>query len=678
MVKMHCALGAWIFRVPHFSNPNWWYKWIGEEVDLQTMFLLLGTNRTSPVEQQTLTEFSYNSAWWINQFGGGDNLSDMLRVQLYRGIATSNLTAVSQSFSATYNTSIIGHVTDGVQGVMDDLSYHFHTGQLLNSAYGLGWVDTMLSTINITAGTQWEIPPAPVAVLGRFLVEGDLALTFGRRWDFGTQGRGIDRPAAAGSSFGWGFLASALRGLAGMAAAAPWAAGLSAFADLQEGRLPQEPLLLLSSKYFWTVDFYAHKRPNWGATFKGYGDNGLWSVIGNECDNGENIKGEYTAAGILNVYSSGELDTAVESYGNIFPLWDWVRINGVSAEAREPILCSAETGDVWPVKNTAFVGGASDGQSGVVAHDFHLHNLTGQRSFFFLENALLALASNLTNNPSPLPVRTALVSRLLPDPSKDAARGQVSICFTNGTTVDSLAEGSYSFPAGSVVWVNGGGVGVLPFSNALVPGAPHPPMSLELTQKSGNFNTFGPFHSQVTGRLFTLTYEHGVLSSSSVAPDKLPAASFSFYSYALTPNSTAAQMPALAAASTVQYLQCLVLTPTLHVAATAGEGDSVLVSGVVWGEGGDGSSQYPGCSELGVGALSFRGGQGIFLLRWNSTHVHATASHPALSAAGGVRVVAQGKSLLPSLGCSGFEITLGLPPKGPFMGASTTVTCALA
>jgi len=657
MEKMHCALGAWIFRAPRFVNPNWWYVWIGEEVDLQSMFLLLGANRSTAAEQQALTAFSYSSAWWLNDWGGGDNLSDMLRVQLYRGIATNNLTAVAQSFGVTWNTSIVGHVTDGYEGVCDDWSYHFHSGQILNSAYGAGWVSTMLEAINITAGTQWEIPPSATAVLARFLVEGNLALTFGRRWDFGTQGRGIDRP---GTSFGWPFASLYLRGLAAMAAAQPWAAGLQAFAGMQEGRLPHPPLPP-TSKHFWTVDFYSHKRPSWGATFKGYGDNGLWQVIGNECDNDENIIGEYTGAGLVNVYSSGELDSA-ESYQDIFPLWDFVRMNGVSAEARQPLTCSSKTGDVWPVKNTAFVGGASDGESGVVAHDMHIHNLTGQRSFFFMDDALLALAGNLTNAPSSLPVRTALVSRLLPDPARDAQRGRVAIAFTNGTFVASLPDGAYAFPAGSVAWVNGGGVGVLPLSMAAAPPAA---LALELSQKSGNYNTIGPFHGEVTGRLFTAIREHGALPTAGA------------YAYALTPNRTAAEMPALAASRA--GLQCITLTPALHAAATAasGGGGSTLLSGVVWG--GAGAAEYPGCPALGLGAVAVQGGEGIFVVRWNSTHVTATVSHPALYAAGGVRTVLQAKTLVPdSQGCSNAAITLTLPPKGPLMGASVSVGCALA
>jgi hypothetical protein len=654
MQGLHCSLQAWLTRSPRFSNPNWWYRWIGEELSLQSSFLLLGANRTTPAEFQGLTQFSYSSAWWVNDWGGGDNLSDMLRVQLYRGVASSNLTAVEQAFATLFSTAAVVHVTDGKEGPTDDSAYLFHGIQMLSSAYGAGWVSTLLSTLSVSAGTPWAMPDAAVAVLARFLAEGDLAITFGSSWDFGTQGRGIDRP---GLDFSWGFAGSGLQLLANASAASPWAPSLRHFAALLEGNssVQQQP----SSHHFWTVDFYAHKRPTWGATFKGYGNNGLWAVVGNECDNSENIVGEYTGAGVLNVYASSELQGAArEPYEGIFPLWDWVRINGVSAEARPPVVCNSSTSSQWPVRNTAYVGGASNGASGAVAHDFALHSLTGQRSFHFLAEAVLAVASNLTNAPSALPVRTALVSRLLPDPAL-TPRGRVALGFSNATTLASLPDGSYSFAAGEVAWVNGGGVGVL-----LPPGAP--PLGLELGTVSGNYHTIGPFSGAVSGRLLTVWYAHGSAVSHAAAH------------YTLAPNATAEAMPALAARGAgVACVSGGEGQEELHVAVSGGAGEGeLLVSAVVWAQAG---GAYPGCPALGQGAGSFSlSSDAILLLGYNATHATATLAHPALWAAGGRRTVTQARALLPSPGCSGLAMQLTLPGKGPFMGSSVSLACALA
>ena len=103
------------------------------------------------------------------------------------------MTAVEEAFNHLFATAAVSHVTTpGAEGVMDDSSYHFHGIQLLSSAYGDGWISTMLKQRSIAAGTRWALGAAGVGVLAQFLVEGDFALTFGRRWDFGTQGRGVD------------------------------------------------------------------------------------------------------------------------------------------------------------------------------------------------------------------------------------------------------------------------------------------------------------------------------------------------------------------------------------------------------------------------------------------------------------------------------------------------------
>ena len=427
MERLHCALDAWIFRYPVFANKNWWYASIGEELLLQTIHLALGSNRTSQREQSALTRFSYNSSWWTNDRGGGDNLSDMLNVELMRGLATDNETAVAQSFDVLWGTCVVNSVTTpGAEGVMSDMSYHFHGIQMLSSAYGASWANTMLLKRAIADGTQWALPPNNTAVLAQFLAEGDLLLTFGRRWDWGTQGRGIDRP---GTIFGWPFDSQALLNLSADANALPWQDKLKSFANSLLGdSVPQYP----ASKNFWTVDFYAHKRPQWGAAWKGHGNNSLYEVVGDECDNSENFKGELTASGALNIYSSAEPDNALESYANIFPLWNWTTINGVTAEQRATEPCSEATGDDWKVFNTAFVGGASDGRSGVVAHDTAQPvNLSAQRSFFFFDDSVSLLVHNLTA-PSMLPVRTGLLTRIRPDPVKDT-RGIVYLGFSNGT-----------------------------------------------------------------------------------------------------------------------------------------------------------------------------------------------------------------------------------------------------
>lgn len=369
--------------------------------------IMLGENRTSPVEQLRLSAYSYDAAWWLDDYGGGDNLSDMAKVEgaiklpsreafvsvhnavlrlaaVLRGLATSNVTAIKQGFQALWSLIAVGNVTAGFQGPQVDWSYHFHGTQLLSASYGLGWASSALAFYAIAAGTQWALPAPLVGVLAPFLAEGDALLDFNGAFDYGTEGRGIDRPG--GAAFAWGLPTNQIRTLAQDAAAATWAADLVAFADRIDAVEGVPPIV--GSKYFWTSAFFVHHRPTWGASLKMHGNNSYFTVVSNECDNSENLLGQHTGMrdyfsktegcltfafvaavrailagdGVLNVFTSSEQGAASSAYGNIFPLLDWHALNGISSEADTPIgACSTHTGDTWVTWNTEFWGGATDG-----------------------------------------------------------------------------------------------------------------------------------------------------------------------------------------------------------------------------------------------------------------------------------------------------------------------------
>lgn len=647
--RMHCALDAWIFHYPVFTNPNWWYSWIGEPVLLSTIFLGLGVNRTTPAEQAALVKFSYNATWWVNDYGGGDNLSDMLKVELFRGLASANETAVAEAFSHLFATAAVSHVTTvGAEGVMDDLSYHFHGIQLLSSAYGDGWISTMLQQRGIAAGTRWALGAAGVRVLAQFLVEGDFALTFGRRWDFGTQGRGIDRP---GNNFGWSFSGAAMRELAADPGAAPYADGLAAFAAALDGTAPAQ---VATSKHFWTVDFYAHKRPTWGASFKGHGNNTLWSVVGSECDNSENTQGELLASGAINVYASAEPDNAVESYGAIFPLLNWTMINGVTAEQRAIEPCSMATGDQWKVINTAFVGGASDGRSGAVAHDAaQPRNLTAQRAVFFLDSSVVVFGAALTDA-SPLPVRTTLLARVLPA----GARGAVLLGFANGSTASLAdADAPTHFAAGALSYIAAGGIVTLLDATT--------PVGVQVGNVTGDYNSIGPFHGRVMQRVITAFYDHGVSPRAAA------------FAYTLAPNVSSADAGATAAAAA--GTACA--TNSVDVQGVA-EPAAGLVAAVVWAPGGGALSCGAAFPPAGDALRVVTDRDAIVLVRVNGTHVVVSAAHPALAAAGTTVRVSVNRATAAAAGCAaaggGTDVSVALPPAGPFMGATSSVACALA
>ena len=178
--------------------------------------------------------------------------------------------------------------------------------------------------------------------------------------------------------------------------------------------------LLIGNKHFYTSDYHVHRHPNWTSAIK------MQSIQtqGSECTNGENSKDEHGGQGVLNLYTAER-----NNYNFIFPVLHWQAINGIPLE-------SCIYSEFKAIK-LPFVGGVSDGQYGFAMIDTAFHNLTAQRSWHFYDNAIIALATNLTLSIFSIPW-TTLTSRLLPI-------GRITVGLFNSTIL-TLNDENYSFP----------------------------------------------------------------------------------------------------------------------------------------------------------------------------------------------------------------------------------------
>jgi hypothetical protein len=473
--------------------------------------------------------------------------------------------------------------------------------------------------------------------------------------------------------FTWGLDAGAVALLAQEPLAAPWAAALSAFADRLLGKPAAEAEVLVGSKYFWTSDFYAHHRPRWGAGLKMHGNNTGWTTVGGECDNFEDILAKHSGDGVLNIFANAEPTAVSSAYYEIFPLLDWNKLNGITAELNTPIIpCGTES---WRgIYYTTYVGGLSDGELGLAAMDTRSDNTSALRSFFFLADAVVALASNLTNEAGgPVAeareVGTTLISRLLPQLPQPLS--SLTLALANGTTVPSLPDGSWSFGAGEVAWAAAGGLGLLPALPAAGLGAAAAvPLALTVGTASGAWDRIGPFHGSgngnASGRMLTAWLQHG---------SDLPASArqSSGYAYALLPNASAADMPGRAAAQGGSA--CLEASATVHGVAV--EGQALLA--VFWAaEGG----RYA-CSTAGGWQLSLASsGQGMAMARLlPGGRVQLTAAHP--TALGGqlqltLSLAAGGSACCrPGAAANSTVATLSLPTEADLRGSSVSCECTL-
>jgi hypothetical protein len=364
----------------------------------------------------------------------------------------------------------------------------------------------------------------------------------------------------------------------------------------------------------------------------------------------QNLKDENGGQGVLNLYRADFND-----YADIFPILDWQAINGITVLHDIPLENCTNGG--FTQQYQSFVGGVSDGQYGLAMMDTLTHNMTAQRSWHFYDDAIIAIATNISVKTSATPW-TTLASRLLPT-------GQISIGFFNSTII-TLNDGNYSFPyvqnkTSNVKWIHIGGSNI---GYLLQLQQEYSSVGVQFGMKTGNYIELGPYNQTVTARMVTLYIDHGL------GPYMLEYG----YNYMILPNVTLESMPSLikkyeeeqvfACTSTNGVFQGT-MWPTLKRAAF-----------VLWIN----STTTFSCQSPTFNLNITLANSGAFLYSETDKDFTITASNPVRS--NGVLTVSvdragdgQGCTLSIDMDVTRTNVTLIVPTDPELLGASVNVTC---
>jgi hypothetical protein len=650
---IHCALKVWIEQ--DWKNPNWWWNYIQDPLIATGIMLMLGVERMTKYEIDAIVNMSYRANWWIKDWEGGANLVWELQIQLYRGLATSNFSAVAQGFELMWQTVQVQNLS--TMGIQTDWSYHFHGSQLLAAAYGDAWATNILHFHLATRGTQYALSKDRIETFGRFLTRSDAWFTMGSVWTWGIIGRVIDRGVHVWYTHL--FPSDQLRELAMDVTDNSTAIALHEYAGRLEHRHDIAPLV--GNRHFYTSDFQVHRRANWTVALKMHSAR----TIATECDNYENLKGEHIGDGVLNLYTRDAQYGGGEEYENIFALLDWHAINGITVEADTPLI-QCDRGKI-PMLNTTFVGGVSDDMYGAAIIDTATHNLTAKRTWHFYDAYIVALANGIEDNTNAL-LQTTVASRLLPP--ADTLTGMLTVQWSNGSRMV-IPDGIYSFSYDEprILWFHTDGTAwsILEEYETLI---------IDCRNKSGNVNQLGPWDFEMTGRLLTAIIIHG----------RGPTTVALSYKYMIIPNVTVE-------AISTHCERYLFLGNNAHALTYLTNNDEPLyvhgtcdqfiqrASVVLFDKGFNNSSgAYYNCSTMSLSMYIEQPG-GI-LFSENSDSFTITAAHPTL--AEGTFVVNVNRPSVSTSECasnnrwslqSGTRVVLTLPGSNELLGKSVSVTC---
>lgn len=383
---IHQALGYWFRAKPVCKN--WWYNEIGIPKTFGPAFILLRTQMT-PDELKEAVKVMDNARFGMT----GQNKVWLAGNVLMKGLLLDDYTLVKAA-----RDTIVSEITTGrTEGIKSDWSFHQHGPQQQFGNYGLAYLSEMSFYSGLFAGTSFALSTTQQAILNNLLTEGYRWIIWRGYMDVNALDRQLFHNAPIHKALAIGNAANSLRKGSSPADAA------KIQAMLDDNFPPQQPqgTAFTGQKHFWDSDQTIHRAPKWMASVKMASER----VIGTELVNEDNLKGFYMGDGATYIYRNGD------EYLNVFPFWDWRKIPGITSYESDAPVPSPRSYGAHTRNETAFVGGVTDGHTGMTAMMLNRDGLDACKSWVVTDELMLCLGAGIRSD-SALSITTSIDQRM--------------------------------------------------------------------------------------------------------------------------------------------------------------------------------------------------------------------------------------------------------------------------
>ncbi|HET9572017.1 MAG TPA: polysaccharide lyase family 8 super-sandwich domain-containing protein [Bacteroidales bacterium] len=340
-----------------------WYK---NDITRPTFFSTIGL-----LMQGKISESSLNKILNVLPSAPIGSTTDRVRSAysvLHKGVIMKNTGLISlaiNGIAATY----IQTTNDGIQ---PDWSYQYHGGILYTGGYGIDLLNYTLLILPLVKDTELDFTAEQMQLLDNFLTKGVCQVVFANQLDYSTMGRQI---------------ASSLRNINGftkyfefMKTVFPDKSDF--YQSMIDGIEHQKRQSITGNTHYWNLDFQVHRSPRYYTSVHMCSNR----TIGMECLNYENLKGMWTPFGVNYIFTKGD------EYEGIFHVYDWNRLPGVT----NPYTLVESASGI--TQRTIFVGGVSNGKTGIAAMDFSYMNTTAKKAWFFFDKEWVALGAGISSS----------------------------------------------------------------------------------------------------------------------------------------------------------------------------------------------------------------------------------------------------------------------------------------
>lgn len=287
-----------------FRNAGWWQDQIATQERLGDTLLLMD-DLLSPEQRSAAVKIMQRSQ--IGTWTGANTLW-MAGNQIVRGCIAGEVEPVADAYRRIAGEICIAGGSH--EGIKADDSFFQHGEQLYSGGYGMSFSDSCARLAYVAQGTRFALPPEQIKILTDFVLEGQRWMVRGSTFDYNAIGREICRRNKD---------ARALRQpCIRLEKVCPErSAEFARFAQCLEDGSPEGPV---GNRHFWRGDIMVHRRDAFYASVHMFSPRSASS----ECIRGEGLCLQHLADGVTLVYRDGR------EYANIFPVWDWRRLPGIT------------------------------------------------------------------------------------------------------------------------------------------------------------------------------------------------------------------------------------------------------------------------------------------------------------------------------------------------------------
>ncbi len=393
----------------------------------------------------------------------GSNRTLVSTSVFYRGVLEKNPDRIKSGISGVMDPV---QISEG-EGIQVDYSFHQHGPFLYNGSYGSNFLRETAWIASMVEGTSYAFSEDHIRILRDYFLQGTRWMIWKGLFDYNARGRQVGRPS--------GFRPDAhlqISILKYLMTADP--DHKDDYLEVQERIKNDQPQAVKGLKHFWRSDYTVSYRDDFYTTLKMCSER----TIGMETNvNYENLLGRYLPYGLTYIYRRGD------EYEEIFPVWNWARLPGVTSPDTVPV----EKGNY--TQQTKFVGGVTDGKFGLSAMDLHLNSTIGKKAWFWFEEGFVALGADIQSENE---------KSLFTGINQSNLRGEV---FVNGQP---FTQGSDKLVSPQWVWHDS--------TAYFFPESPND-IFIEAKEKSGNLkNIFGLSEDTVYRKdVFSLWFDYGVM-----------------------------------------------------------------------------------------------------------------------------------------------------------------------